>query len=145
MKYWAVVCDTDAPRRPELGPEVDAAPKPYSAQDVSEKSFPPGRHGRGLRCGILARRFHKCTPIKSHLLVSESHIAASRFQNSSFQRLLAIFDYVVLKENDQDGECSLKDDRYRPSGSGIAVYDAGIYPCGCTNCYGTSQDVDYRS
>src|SRR5262249_24093647 len=65
MKYWAVVCDTDAPRRPELGPEVDAAPKAYSAQDVSEKSFAPGRHGRGLRCGILARRFHN-VPLLNH-------------------------------------------------------------------------------
>src|SRR6516165_10786139 len=113
MKYWDVVCDTDAPRRTELGPEVDAAPKPYSAQDVSEKSFLPGRHGRGLRCGILARRFHN-VPLLNHTCYSPSRISRRvDFGIHRFSASLPIFDHIVLKETDQDGECSLKDDRYR--------------------------------
>jgi|SRR5215469_2142802 len=56
---------------------------------------------------------------------------------------LEAFSNQVAKENQKDRDDSLQDDGYGPSGSGITVRDACIYPCGGANCHGGSQNINH--
>ena len=50
---------------------------------------------------------------------------------------------TISKENKQEWDNSLNYDRYRPGRSGIAVYDAPVYPCRCAKGYGAGKNINH--
>src|SRR5215469_4031363 len=62
---------------------------------------------------------------------------------TSYRRLLDVLSDIVSEENKKDRNHSLNEDRYRPRSSGIAVHDAGVYPCGGANCHRASQNINH--
>src|SRR5262249_12656777 len=64
VEHGSVIGDTDAPRRTELGPEVHAAAKTRTSQDVGEESCAPrlvNASRRNLRRGRARHSSHNST------------------------------------------------------------------------------------